>query len=85
MRLLRQLGVDAVGMSTVPEVIVARHERMRVLGISVITNSADPDAEVADVSHEGMLSVAERASSGLAAIVRGILRSLDAEASDPGV
>jgi purine-nucleoside phosphorylase len=85
MRLLRQLGVDAVGMSTVPEVIVARHERMRVLGISVITNSADPDAEVADVSHEGVLSVAERASSGLAAIVRGILRSLDAEASDPGV
>jgi purine-nucleoside phosphorylase len=77
LRYLRLIGADAVGMSTVPEVIVARHERMRVLGISVITNTADPDAVVADVSHEGVLSVAERAASGLAAIVRGILRTLD--------
>ena len=75
-------GADAVGMSTVPEVIVARHERMRVLGISVITNTADPDAVVADVSHEGVLSVAERAGAGLAAIIRGILRSLDADPAD---
>jgi purine-nucleoside phosphorylase len=79
---LRLIGADAVGMSTVPEVIVARHERMRVLGISVITNTADPDAVVADVSHEGVLSVAERAGTGLAAIIRGILRSLDADPAD---
>jgi purine-nucleoside phosphorylase len=85
MRYLRLLGADAVGMSTVPEVIVARHERMQVLGISVITNSAEPDAEVADVSHEGVLSVAERAASGLAGIVRGTLRSLTAEPTDTGV
>jgi purine-nucleoside phosphorylase len=84
-RYLRLIGADAVGMSTVPEVIVARHERMRVLGMSVITNSADPDAEVADVSHAGVLSVAERAASGLAAIVRGILRSLDTPEPDTGV
>ena len=77
LRFLRQIGADAVGMSTVPEVIVARHERMRVLGISVITNTADPDAVVADVSHEGVLSVAERSAAGLAAIIRGILRTLD--------
>jgi purine-nucleoside phosphorylase len=82
LRYLRLIGADAVGMSTVPEVIVARHERMSVLGISVITNTADPDAVVADVSHEGVLSVAERAAAGLAAIVRGILRSLDG--SPPG-
>ncbi len=85
LRFLRQIGADAVGMSTVPEVIVARHERMRVLGISVITNSADPDAVVADVSHEGVLTVAERAASGLAAIVRGILRTLDGDPPDAGV
>jgi purine-nucleoside phosphorylase len=82
LRYLRSIGADAVGMSTVPEVIVARHERMRVLGISVITNTADPDAVVADVSHEGVLSVAERAGSGLAAIVRGVLRSLDSGPPD---
>jgi purine-nucleoside phosphorylase len=84
LRYLRSIGADAVGMSTVPEVIVARHERMRVLGVSVITNTADPDAVVADVSHEGVLAVAERAGSGLTAIVRGILRSLDAVRPAPG-
>ena len=77
-RMLRTIGADAVGMSTVPEVIVARHERMTVLGISAITNSADPDAAVADVSHEDVLNVAARAGAGLAAIVRGVLRSLAA-------
>jgi purine-nucleoside phosphorylase len=77
LRYLRLIGADAVGMSTVPEVIVARHEQMQVLGISVITNVADPDAVVADVSHQSVLNVAERAAEGLIAIVRGILRSLD--------
>jgi purine-nucleoside phosphorylase len=82
LRYLRTIGADAVGMSTVPEVIVARHERMRVLGISVITNVANPDAAVAEVSHEGVLSTAERAGAGLASIVRGILRTLDDDAPD---
>ncbi len=43
-RYLRQCGIDAVGMSTVPEVIVARHASMRVLGVSVIANVNDPDS-----------------------------------------
>ncbi|MFN8635213.1 MAG: purine-nucleoside phosphorylase [Chloroflexota bacterium] len=82
-RYLRTIGADAVGMSTVPEVIVARHERMRVLGISVITNVAATEENPVDVSHEEVLSVAERASAGLAAIVRGVLRSLnDPSSSD---
>ena len=83
-RYLRTIGADAVGMSTVPEVIVARHERMRVLGFSVITNEANPDAVIAEVSHEGVLNVAEKAAEGLAGIVRGVLRSLAGDPPDPG-
>ena len=76
LRYLRLIGADAVGMSTAPEVIVARHERMRVLGLSVITNSAAPNASEAEVSHEGVLAVAERAAPGLRGIIRGVVRGL---------
>jgi purine-nucleoside phosphorylase len=84
-RYLRGIGADAVGMSTVHEVIVARQEMMRVLAISVITNEANPDAAVADVSHTSVLNVAERAGPGLAAVIRGVLRSLaDSGTDDAG-
>lgn len=76
LRFLRLAGADAVGMSTGPEVIVARHERMRVLGLSVITNTANPDAVEPDVSHEGVLAVADQVAPGLQAVIRGVLRSL---------
>ncbi len=78
-RYLRAIGADAVGMSTAPEVIVARHERMRVLGLSVITNVAEPGAADDEVSHEGVLSVAEQSEPGLRGIIRGIVRELGAE------
>jgi purine-nucleoside phosphorylase len=75
MRALRTLGADAVGMSTVPEVLVARHGGMRVFGISCITNMAVPDLEEV-VAHESVLDVANQAAPRLAALVRGVLRRL---------
>jgi len=79
-RYLRTIGADAVGMSTAAEVIVARHERMRVLGLSVITNIAEPGVADDEVSHEGVLSVAEQSGPGLRGIIRGVVRELGAEA-----
>jgi purine-nucleoside phosphorylase len=72
---LRMIGADAVGMSTVPEVIVARQEGMRVLGISLITNKATGE-ETGEVSHQEVLSVADAARPRFALLVRGILRKI---------
>ena len=67
-RFLRTIGADVVGMSTVPEVIVAVHSGLRVLGLSVITDMCLPDAlEVATV--ENILAVARSAEPKLRAII----------------
>jgi purine-nucleoside phosphorylase len=74
-RFLRGIGADVVGMSTVPEVIVAVHAGLEVLGISVITDMCLPDAlEVATV--EKILAVARSAEPKLRAIVTAAVRSL---------
>ena len=74
-RMLRALGADVVGMSTVPEVIVALHAGMRVLGVSIITDQCLPDAlEPADVS--AIIATAGRAEPRLSALVRGVLERL---------
>jgi purine-nucleoside phosphorylase len=75
-RMLRALGADVVGMSTVPEVIVARHAGMRVLGLSIITDQCLPDAlEPATV--EQIIAVARRAEPALADVVCGVLQQMD--------
>ena len=75
-RMLRALGGDVVGMSTVPEVIVARHAGMRVLGLSIITDQCLPDAlEPATV--EQIIAVARRAEPALADVVCGVLERLE--------
>lgn len=73
-RFLRGIGADVVGMSTVPEVIVAVHAGMRVLGLSVVTDMCLPDAlEPAVV--EDILRVAAEAEPKLRKIVLGVLRA----------
>ena len=71
-RMLRALGADVVGMSTVPEVIVAVHAGMRVLGLSVITDMCLPDS-LEPASLQKILAVATIAEPKLTAIVRGVL------------
>jgi purine-nucleoside phosphorylase len=74
-RMLRAMGADVVGMSTVPEVIVARHMDMRVLGISIITDSCLPDAlEPADVGR--IIQTAMEAEPSLTALVRDVVSHL---------
>ena len=76
-RALRLLGADAVGMSTVPEVTVARHGGMRVLGISSITNMSIAQPGMAsETSHEEVLEASEVIAPRLKALLMGVLRRL---------
>jgi purine-nucleoside phosphorylase len=69
LRFLRLIGADAVGMSTVPEVIVAHHGGMRTLGISVISNCASVDGST-PASHADVLSATGRAVPNLVRLVK---------------
>ena len=71
-RMLRYFDADAVGMSTVPEAIVAAHAGLKVLGLSTITNICSPDIQVTTSGHE-VIATAETARDKLLAIVSGIL------------
>ncbi len=75
MRMLRAWGADAVGMSTVPEVVVAVHGGMRVLGISTITNSLNPDT-LAEANHAEVLQVGQEAGPRLIALIQAVLPGL---------
>ncbi len=74
-RMLRTIGAHVVGMSTVPEVIVAQHMGMRVLGLSIVTDLCFPDAlEVADV--DTIIRTAAEAEPHLTALIRGVVGQL---------
>lgn len=75
LRFLRAIGVDAVGMSTVPEVTIARHAGLRVLGVSGISNQANLDGNT-PTSHQEVLAAGEVIVPKLTTIIRGVLRRL---------
>jgi purine-nucleoside phosphorylase len=74
-RMLRALGADVVGMSTVPEVIVGVHSKMRIIGFSIVTDMCLPDAlEPADLP--SILAIANAAERKLRVLVRRVVESL---------
>lgn len=75
LRFLRIIGADAVGMSTVPEVITARHGGTRVLGISGISNKANLDGDTV-TTHKEVLEAGEKLAPKLTTLIRGVLRRL---------
>jgi purine-nucleoside phosphorylase len=75
LRFLRQAGVDAVGMSTVPEVTVARHGGTRVLGVSGISNKANLDGSTL-TTHEEVLAAGQVIVPKLTALIQGVLHRL---------
>ena len=75
LRMLRTMGADAVGMSTVPEVLVARHQGVRVLGFSLVTNKATPEME-GEVTHEEVLAMGPVGAARLLSVLRELLPEL---------
>jgi purine-nucleoside phosphorylase len=78
-RMIRTLGADAVGMSTVPEVLVARHMGLRVMAVSVITDLCLPDA-LEPVTVEEVLAAAEAARPALQHLMAGMVHAAGEQA-----
>lgn len=78
-RMLRTLGADAVGMSTVPEVIVARHMGLRVLGLSCLTNMA-AGITTQPLDHKEVLEVGERVKAGLLEVLARVVGACESGA-----
>jgi len=74
-RFLRMIGADVVGMSTVPEVIVAVHQSMRVLGFSIITDECFPDT-LQPVSVQEVIAVANAAEPKLTAMMKDVVQRI---------
>jgi purine-nucleoside phosphorylase len=74
-KMFRILGGDMVGMSTVPEVIVARHMDIKVFGISIITDSGVP-GEIVEISHDEVQKVAMKAEPNMTLILKKLVESI---------
>ena len=75
--MIKAIGGDAVGMSTVPEVIVAKHQGMDCFGISIITDVGGPDIAYT-VTHEEVLQAANKAMPNVIKIVKGLVKNYTA-------
>ena len=76
-RYYRTVGADAVGMSTVPEVIVARHCGLKVFGMSIITNVANHNVETVKLNHgEDVVRIADAAADKMSMLFTGLLEAL---------
>ena len=75
LRMLRMLGSDAVGMSTVPEVVTAAHMGVKVLGIACITDMALPDHPI-QLTHEQVMETANRTKPRFQNLIKGVLERL---------
>lgn len=74
-KMFRLLGADVVGMSTVPEVIVARHMDLKVFGVSIITDSGVP-GEIVEISHEEVQEVAMKAEPKMTLLMKKLIESI---------
>ena len=75
-RLFRIFGADATGMSTVPEVIAAHHQGMKVFGMSVITNVSEPEDPEDETTHEEVQNVAGTVEPKMTAIIEGLIKRM---------
>ncbi len=75
LKMVTLMGADALGMSTVPEVIVAKHGNMKVLGISCVTDMAIPE-ELESISHEQVMEMANQTKPRFIKLVKGILKEM---------
>ncbi len=74
-KMFRILGADVVGMSTVPEVIVARHMNMTCFGVSIVTDSGVP-GEIVEISHEEVQEIAAKAEPTMTFVIKELVASL---------
>jgi purine-nucleoside phosphorylase len=74
-RYIRRTGADTVGMSTVPEVIVAKHGGMRVFGVSIVTDLGI-EGDVQNVSHEEVQQIAKMQEPKMTLLMKELIRSM---------